>query len=203
MSQKKTLSIQSSSTVFKGYFELKSLTFKHSLFQGGHSNLVKREVFCRGPAVVVLLYDLINEKVVLVEQCRAGAIENALAVNDFNQAWLIEPVAGMIDEGESAIQACTREVFEETGADILELEYINHFYPSPGACDEILHLYASNINSNQVASHAGLKEESEDIRVVILSFEEAKKKLLAGEFNVVTTYIALQWLFFQKLADSE
>lgn len=203
MSPKKTLSIQTSSTVFKGYFQLKSLTFTHSLFQGGQSKLVKREVFCRGPAVVVLLYDLKNEKVVLVEQCRAGAIENALAVNDINQAWLIEPVAGMIDHGESANDACTREVMEETGADILELEYINHFYPSPGACDEILHLYASNINSEQVASHGGLDEESEDIRVVILSFEEAKNKLLTGEFNVVTTYIALQWLFFQKLAVSE
>jgi len=197
----KNLTIQSINTVFKNYFQLKNIKFTHSLYQGGQSSVVEREVFCRGEAVVVLLYDLANQKVVLVEQCRAGAIENAIKKNDINQAWLIEPVAGMIDLGEEPSQACIREAKEETGADISELEYINQFYPSPGACDEILHLYASNIDSNKVDCHAGLDVENEDIRVLILSFEEAKNRLLAGRFNVATTYMALQWLFFQKLAD--
>lgn len=187
-------------TVFQGFFQLKNLKFTHSLHRGGESALVEREVFCRGQAVVVLLYDLLNEKVVLVEQLRAGAIENAMANNDIDQAWLLEPVAGMIDLGETPKAACVREVKEETGADIVELEYINQFYPSPGACDEILHLYASNIDSHKVCSHAGLESESEDIRVVIFTFSEAKKLLLQGHFNVATTYMALQWLFFQKLA---
>ena len=119
--------------------------------------------------------------------------------NDSNQAWLIEPVAGMIDLDEQPQSACIRETYEETGAEITELEYINQFYPSPGACDEILHLYASNINSKSVNSHAGLDSEDEDIRVVILPFTDAKQMLLNGVFNVATTYIALQWLFFQKL----
>ena len=195
----KSLIIQDNKTVFKGYFTLKNLQFTHSLFQGGQSSLVKREVFCRGQAVVVLLYDLTEEKVVLVEQCRAGAIENAFATKDINQAWLIEPVAGMIDLGESPKEACIREVKEETGADITNPEFISQFYPSPGACDEILHLYGSEVECKKVNTHAGLATENEDIRVVILSFEDAKKQLLEGRFNVATTYMALQWLFFQKL----
>lgn len=198
---KKTLKIQSSNAVFQGYFQLKNLKFTHSLYQGGESGLVEREVFCRGQAVVVLLYDLAQEKIVLVEQIRAGALENSINNKEIDQAWLIEPVAGMIDLGEEPVAACVREAKEETGADIVELEYINQFYPSPGACDEILHLYASNIDSNKVNRHAGLDIENEDIRVLILSFEEAKNRLLAGRFNVATTYMALQWLFFQKLAD--
>ena len=116
-----------------------------------------------------------------------------------NQAWLIEPVAGMIDLGESPKEACIREVKEETGADITDPEFISQFYPSPGACDEILHLYASEVECKKVNTHAGLATENEDIRVVILSFEDAKKQLLEGRFNVATTYMALQWLFFQKL----
>ncbi|GAB6070297.1 ADP-ribose diphosphatase [Thiomicrorhabdus hydrogeniphila] len=196
----KTLNIQTIKTVFKQFFSVKNIKFSHSLYQGGQSPLIEREVFCRGPAVVVLLYDLKAQKVVLVEQCRAGAIENALNQNAFYQAWLIEPVAGMIDLGETPEQACIREVKEETGADIKALEFINQCYPSPGACDEILHLYASQIDSTTVNTHAGLATEHEDIRVVTLSFKEAKQKLLAGDFNVATTYMALHWLFFQKLS---
>lgn len=198
---KKSLIIQENKTVFKGFFTLKNLEFTHSLFQGGQSLLLQREVFCRGQAVVVLLYDLTEQKIVLVEQCRAGAIENAIAKNDINQAWLIEPVAGMIDLGESPKQACIREVKEETGADITEPEFISQFYPSPGACDEILYLYASQVDSHMVNKHAGLASENEDIRVVILAFADAKKQLLEGKVNVATTYMALQWLFNQKLAN--
>jgi len=195
----KTLNIQTIKTVFKQFFTVKNIKFTHSLYQGGQSPLIEREVFCRGPAVVVLLYDLKAQKVVLVEQCRAGAIENARNQNAFYQAWLIEPVAGMIDSGETPEQACIREVKEETGTDIEELEFINQCYPSPGACDEILHLYASQIDSTTVNAHAGLATEHEDIRVVVLSFKDAKQQLLAGAFNVATTYMALHWLFFQKL----
>jgi len=199
----KELSIKSNNTVFNGFFQVNNLKFTHSLYQGGISPVVEREVFSRGQAVVVLLYDLALEKIVLVEQCRAGAVEHALQNNAIDKAWLLEPVAGMIDLGESPVEACVRESKEETGLSVSELEYISQFYPSPGACDEILHLYASNIDSKLVNSHAGLETEDEDIRVVVLSFEQARKMLEKGQFNVATTYIAIQWLFYQKLAASE
>ena len=199
----KELHIKSNNAVFNGFFQVNNLKFTHSLYQGGSSALVEREVFSRGQAVVVLLYDLALENIVLVEQCRAGAVDHALQNNRVDQAWLLEPVAGMIDLGESPIQACIRETKEETGLAISEVEYISQFYPSPGACDEILHLYASNIDSQLVNSHAGLETEDEDIRVVVLSFAQARKMLKKGQFNVATTYIAIQWLFYQKLASSE
>lgn len=195
----KQLDIQSNNAVFNGFFQVNNLKFSHSLYQGGFSPVVEREVFSRGQAVVVLLYDLALEKIVLVEQCRAGAVEHALQNNAIEQAWLLEPVAGMIDLGESPIEACIRESKEETGVTVSELEYISQFYPSPGACNEILHLYASHIDSQLVNSHAGLQTEDEDIRVVVLSFTQARKMLEKGQFNVATTYIAIQWLFYEKL----
>jgi len=67
---------------------------------------VEREVFSRGEAVVVLLYDLALVKIVLVEHCRSGAVAHVLKDNKIDQAWLLEPVAGMIDLGESRIGAC-------------------------------------------------------------------------------------------------
>ncbi|WP_029407540.1 NUDIX domain-containing protein [Thiomicrorhabdus sp. Milos-T2] len=195
----KTLLLDSNRMLFKGFFQVNLLEFSHSLYQGGSSPIVKREVFKRGEAVVVLLYDLSLEQVVLVEQCRAGAVEKALKNNDIDQAWLLEPVAGMIDSGETKEQACIRECQEETGIMVSNLEYISQFYPSPGGCDEVLYLFASDIDSSDTHSHAGLASEDEDIRIVKLSFKDAKQQLTTGQFNVVSTYVALQWLFYQKL----
>ncbi len=194
----KTFEIQSIKLAYSGFFELNILHFKHLRYQGGWSKTFSRELFQRGQAVVVLLYDSAEEQVILVEQCRVGAVFNAQTSQNQAQAWLLEPVAGMIDLGESAEEAGIREAQEETGAVIQDLEYICKFYPSPGACNEMLHLYAAEVSANAIAEYAGLESENEDIKVIKLSFNQAKQMLLNAEFNVAATYIALQWLFFQK-----
>jgi ADP-ribose pyrophosphatase len=187
-------------TILEKTLKIQSLLFQHSLYQGGCSPEIKRELFCRGEAVVVLLYDSKLKQIVLVEQCRPGALQHAKKLNQPDQAWLLEPVAGMIDLGETAVDAGMRESREEAGIEVSELEYVCQFYPSPGGCDEILHLYAADICSNEVSEFAGLAGDHEDIRVIKLTFTDAKRMLLNAEFNVASTYIALQWLFFQKLA---
>lgn len=196
----KTLNIHSKTIAYQGLFRVELIDYQHSLYQGGMSPQIRRELFNRGQAVVVLLYDLVKQCVVLVEQCRTGALNQAVNSQDDHQAWLIEPVAGMIDEGETAQQACEREVFEEAGIVLNDFEYITQFYPSPGGSSEILHLYAVQLDSDQVSEFSGLEHEVEDIRIIKLSFEQAKQTLLDGEFNVASTIIALQWLFFQRLA---
>ncbi|MCF6298585.1 MAG: NUDIX domain-containing protein [Thiomicrorhabdus sp.] len=198
----KKVNIQSITVPYSGFFELNVVHFKHTRYTGGWTETFSREVFQRGQAVVVLLYDLAKEQVVLVEQCRAGALLNHHHTQkpaQAEQVWLLEPVAGMIDIGESPQEAGIREAQEETGAVIHDLEYICQFYPSPGACSEILHLYAAETSVDSIADYAGLASEHEDIKVVKLSFNKAKKMLLSAEFNVAATYIALQWLFFQKI----
>lgn len=196
---KKTIQLESVKTEFQGFFKVQSLVFKHSLYQGGCSPEIKRELFCRGEAVAILLYDSNLNQVILVEQCRPGALQHAQRLNQPDQAWLLEPVAGMIDLGETAIEAGIRESREEAGINISKLEYVCRFYPSPGACDEILHLYAADICADEVSEFAGLAGDHEDIRVIKLAFADARRMLLNAEFNVASTYIALQWLFFQKL----
>ncbi len=185
---------------YQGFFQLNRLILSHSLFQGGISKSISREVFKRRPAVVVFLYDQRAEAIVLVEQFRAGAAEQAITSNKPESAWLIEPVAGIIDTDESALEAARREAEEETGLVVHSFEYVCNFYPSPGSCDEILHLYAAEIDSTQIKPFAGMVEEGEDIRVVTMSFSEAKAKLKKAEFNVASTFIGMQWLFYQKLA---
>lgn len=187
---------------YDGFFKIDKLRFRHSLFQGGWTAEMERELFGRGQAVVVLLYDLTARKIVLVEQCRAGAISHALKDPKHPknyQAWLLEPVAGMIDEGETPLEACERETQEEAGVSLAAFEFICQFYPSPGGSDEILHLYAAEVDERQLPEYAGLEEEGEDIRLVRMSFDEAEQRLRSAEFNVASTLIAVQWLLFQKL----
>lgn len=196
----KTLNIHSKTIAYQGFFKIELVDYQHSLYQGGMSSEIRRELFNRGQAVVVLLYDLVKQCVVLIEQCRAGALDQAINSQDDHQAWLIEPVAGMIDEGETPQKACEREVFEEAGIVLNDFEYLTQFYPSPGGSSEILHLYAAQLDSDQVAEFSGLAHEVEDIRIIKLPFAQAKQALLNGEFNVASTIIGLQWLFFQRLA---
>ncbi|WP_127470887.1 NUDIX domain-containing protein [Thiomicrorhabdus aquaedulcis] len=210
--EKKQILIESVKTEFDGFFKLCRLRFKHSLYKGNWSAPIEREVFCRGEAVVVLLYDSRRQQVVLVEQCRPGAVLHRCAlpesktnigtainhVIELDQAWLLEPVAGMIDAGETPEQAGIREVQEEAGITVDTLEYICQLYPSPGGCDEMLYLYAADIDSSQLPKFAGLANHVEDIKVVTLSYGEAKQALREARFNVATTFIALQWLFFQR-----
>ncbi|MDG6772917.1 NUDIX domain-containing protein [Thiomicrorhabdus sp. ZW0627] len=196
--ENKSFEINCIDSGYDGFFKIDLIDFKHTLYQGGWTSNIRRELFGRGQAVLVLLYDLQKQVVILVEQCRAGALGHAHASGQTEQAWLLEPVAGMIDPGETAEQAAYREAQEEAGVQLDNLEYVCQFYPSPGGSDEILYLYAAEVDSGQLPEYAGLVDDHEDIKIVRLPFTEAKEKLLKGQFNVASTIIALQWLLLQK-----
>lgn len=198
MSEIKSIEVKRIESGYDGFFRIDLIDFKHTLYQGGWTQIIQRELFGRGQAAIVLLYDPIKRVVVLVEQCRAGALQHALKSGENEQAWLLEPVAGMIDLGETPEDAARREALEEAGTRLDSLEYVCQFYPSPGGSDEILHLYASEIDASQLPAYAGLDEDHEDIKIVQLPYEEAERRLQQGQFNVGSTIIALQWLFYQK-----
>jgi len=80
------------------------------------SPVISRELMERGQAVAVLLYDQQRDAVIMIEQFRIGAI------HDSNGAWLLELVAGMIEEGEQPEQVARRESMEESGCEIKKLE---------------------------------------------------------------------------------
>jgi len=177
---------------YQGFFRLEKYQLQHTLFQGGWSEVITRELFMRGNCVAVLLYDPERDEVVLIEQFRAGAIFNP------ERAWLIEIVAGAIEEGETAAEVAVREAQEEAGCEIKQLTLINEFYTTPGGASERISLFLGLVDSSQVGGIHGLDHEHEDIRVSAVKFERVFQMLETQEIESGIPIIAIQWLYIHR-----
>ena len=186
------VSIEKEEVAFKGFFRMSKLTFKHSLFEGGQSQSLTRERFDRGPAVGVLLYDQARDTVVLIEQFRVGALNEA-------SPWIFELVAGMVEKDEQPEDVAHRETLEEAGAKLEKLIPICDYLVSPGGTDEKLHVYLGLVDSQHIEGIHGLPEEGEDIKIHKVSSQQAFDGVADGTINNGATVIAIQWLEIQKL----
>ena len=177
---------------YQGYFAIDTYRVKHRLFAGGWSQVFQRELFERGQAVAVLLYDPHRQQVVLQEQFRIGAL------NSDHSPWLIEIVAGIIEPEESAEQVAIRECEEEAGVRVTELEYIGKYFCTPGGSSETISLYYALVDSSNIGGIFGLDYEQEDIRVFTMPLADIRTALESGKIENATTIIALQWLLLNQ-----
>ena len=176
-----------------GFFRLERFSLRHTLFDGGMSPPLARELFERGHAVAVLPYDPVHDAVVLIEQFRIGALERE------GGPWLLEIVAGVIDGDESPEAVARREAVEEADLHLGRLEKICRFYVSPGGTSESIHLYCGEVDSPGAGGIHGLAEEGEDIRVFAEPLDDALERLAAGEIDSASPVIALQWLALNRM----
>ncbi|HIJ39106.1 MAG TPA: NUDIX domain-containing protein [Rhodospirillaceae bacterium] len=188
----KDVEIIEKTTPFRGYFRIDRYTLKHQRHDGGWTEPMTREIFERGHAVGLLLYDAQRDEVGLIEQFRPGALAAGW------HPWLIEVVAGIIDEGESPEQVAIREAQEEAGVVISDLEPICSYLVTPGGSTETMRLFCGRVDSRLLSGVHGLPQEGEDIRVFALSFEEAMAWLADGRVANSMTVIALQWLALNR-----
>jgi ADP-ribose pyrophosphatase len=191
MTEKKFTIIEEK-THYQGFFSLKSFTLKHTLYKGGWSQTITRELFHRGNCVAVLLYDPIRDEVVIIEQFRVGALQMS------DQAWLLEIVAGAIEPGETAEQVAYRESVEEAGCEIQQLIKINDFFTSPGGTSELLSLFYGKVDTTNIGGIHGLEHEHEDILVTTMKFEKVYQLLLDGKILSAIPIIAIQWLYINR-----
>ncbi len=174
--------------LYQGFFKLNRYHLSNQLFQGDWSDVYTREVFERGHAAAVLLYDRERDKLIFVEQFRPGAIETE------DSPWLIELVAGMIEKGENPEEVVRRESVEESGGTIVSLQKICEYLVSPGGSTERIWLYLGEVDSTKVLTHAGLDCENEDIKIHCVSSAIAFDWLAQGRLNNAMSIIAMQWL---------
>jgi len=177
---------------YRGYFRIDRYRLRHGLFAGGMSPEIRRELFDRGHAVAVILYDPQRDEVVLIDQFRIGALTAGFP------PWVTEIVAGLIDKGETPEQVARRETTEETGCDVRDLELVHDYLVSPGCSNETVKLFCGRVDAAMAGGIFGLEHEGEDIRVRAVPVADALELLAAGKINTSLGIIGLQWLALNR-----
>ena len=176
-----------------GFFRSEAWELHHPTYRGGRSPLLHRDVFFAGEPVVVLPYDPARDAVCLVEQFRT----NVMAAGDPNP-WVIEPVAGLIDAGETPEDAARREAVEEAGLTLGTLHPVGRTYSSPGSSTEYVHMFIGIADFSARTGGGGLDSEGEDIRV----FEQPLAALLddvaADRVRDMPLIVLAQWLALNR-----
>lgn len=188
--------------------------------QGEMGPFEELEVFERGDAVGVLLYDREEGNVVLVRQFRLPTLDLA-PLDDPDQpktraddepaprnGWIIEAVAGMVGttdkhgplRTETPEETAIRETWEETGYDIEKPELIATFFSSPGGTSERIFLYFALVSDKRKSGLGGGKREAdgrqkEDIEVLALSVSTFSK--MVGERTIVDPKLLIAAYYLQ------
>ena len=175
-------------TLYSGFFSMELYRFRHRLFNGEMSGEIKREIFERGHAAVLLPYDPVRDEVVLVEQVRIAAYDTS------ETPWLLEMVAGMIEEGETVEDVARREALEEAGLVVGRTKPVLSYLASPGGTSERLSIMVGEVDATTAEGIHGLADENEDIRVHVVSREQAYQWVEEGKIDNAASVIALQWM---------
>lgn len=198
ISRKKTLTAENDvkivekNTLYRGFLSVEQYLLRHRLFEGGWSQTLIREVFNKSAAAAALLYDPYLDKVVLLEQFRVGAL------GDKDSPWLIEVVAGLLQPGEEPAELAIRETKEEAGLEVKDLHFICQYWVAPGFSNEQVTLFCAKVDATNAGGIHGLPEEGEDIRVMVVTPENAYQSIASGQIKNAPTIIGLQWLQMNK-----
>lgn len=172
------------------YFSIEAIRLRQHRNDGDWTPPLLRAVFVSGDATVVLPWDPVRDRVMLIDQLRAGPVARGDA-----QPWLYETVAGRVDAAETPEQAARREAVEETGIQMSRLIPAPHNYPSPGAMAEYLYLYVGIADlPDDIAGLGGLASEDEDIRSHLIPRAELTRMALAGEIRNGPLLNLARWL---------
>ncbi len=174
--------------LYQGVFRLARYHIRQRLFNGHWSDIYQREIFERFSAAAVLPYDPHLDRIILIEQFRAGSLAHP------HSPWLIEIPAGIIENKETPEHVAQRESVEESGCEITALEPICDYFVSPGGSNEYLYLFCGKVDASHAEGIYGLEKEHEDIRVMNVTTDEALTKLRSGKIKNAPTIIALLWL---------
>jgi ADP-ribose pyrophosphatase len=184
----KDFTIERRETLFSGFFRVVKYYLRHRKFDGGWTPLLQRELFRRGDAVGVLLYDPVNHLVGLVEQFRIGAL------NEPHGPWQYELVAGMLEAGETPEQVAVRELQEEAGIEVEKLLPICDYLVSAGGTDEKMYLFCGLCDLQGKGGLFGLEDESEDIKFHVWDYNKAMEAHQSGSLNSAAATIGMLWL---------
>lgn len=103
-----------------------------------------------------------------------------------------EICAGVMEEGETPLEAARRELQEETGYEGGAWEEIMTIAPNPSTMDNLCHCFVARGVVKTAERHL---DETEDIEVFLRSKEEVKEMLEKGVF-IQAMMVAPLWKYF-------
>lgn len=131
----------------------------------------------------VMLFGLLGDCVVLEKQFRYPL-----------DGYVYELPAGLIEKGESLLDAAKREAFEETGLTFEPVEsgiLSRPFYMSPGMTDEACATVFGHFSGEPTSIH---EEPDEDIQVVLADREECRRILAEERVSITCAYQLMHFL---------
>lgn len=173
MTKNRKVTINEVKRVYDGFFKVDEYSLRQEA--EGRDFEFKRLNFERGHAAAVLLYDPERDTVLCVEEFRIG---NLAAGMEGEQSFSLGPIAGMIDEGETAVDAAIREAREEAGVEISESDIISEFttLPSPGGSSETVTMLLATADLGGIDEGVfGMDGEAEQTWRRILPREEVMR----------------------------
>lgn len=174
---------------YVNFFAMEEMDLKFRRYDGSMSPVVNRGVALVGRASVVLPYDPLRDQVLLVEQFRAATF-----IAGETRPWMWEPVAGLIDPGETPQQAARREAMEEAGVTISQLEEVTQAYPSSGSSGEFIYIYVGLTDLSDIRGGGGVAGENEDLRSEIISFDALMAGVDSHRYQDIPLITAALWL---------
>ncbi|MGD2152287.1 MAG: NUDIX hydrolase [Gemmatimonadales bacterium] len=164
-------------------FKVEEAIIEHRKHDGSWSSPLRQLCFERGDSVAAALVNRDSGRLVLVSQFRYPTLEKG-------PGWTEEIVAGGLREDETPEACIVREISEETGYEVENLQPIVTFYTSPGGTSERVFLYYGEVSGVPEAA-AGLGVGDEDIKVIEMSQAELWDAFLDGRLHDAKTIIAL------------
>jgi ADP-ribose pyrophosphatase len=175
----------------EGWTKLSNFELDYTDREGG-SHRIHREIYHRGEAAAILLFDAARDTIVLVKQFRLPAHLTG------NPDFMMEVPAGALD-GDQPEEAIRREAMEETGYRLREVRFLFKAFMSPGAITEVLHFFYAPISlGDRVQQGGGLAEEHEDIEVLEVPLDDAIAMIGTGEICDAKTIMLLQWAVINR-----
>jgi len=133
---------------------------------GPDGEVYQRYVEDHGRAVAVLPYNPDTRKALLVSMPRASLLFAGGTT-------VVEAPAGMLEPGEDAADCGRRELVEEAGLDVSDLEPAGVIWVSPGITTERIDLFlAAYADADRTGAGGGLESENENITVVEMPLAE-------------------------------
>lgn len=130
--------------------------------------------------------------VVIVPITGAGEV---ILVRQYRPAigrWVLELPAGSLKPGEDATRAAARECQEETGLIPDRLDPLGSFYPTPGYCDEVMHVFrATGLRAPGDGDAPAPPDEDESIEAQAFTPERLRSMIASGEIGDLKTVAGL------------